>query len=112
MNARILVLNPLTDLKMPRRMACRSAIPNHTSTTFIQEAWGEVDLESRVRLPPLAHVRVLVGGVVLHDQVQLDRLPSLGVEDLPVGPSRSPSTRFRTSGSGLGSPIARGGVVE
>jgi hypothetical protein len=27
-------------------------------------------------------------------------------------PARSPSTRFRTSGSGLGSPIARGGVVE
>jgi hypothetical protein len=29
---------------------------------------------------------VLVGGVVVHDQVQLDRLPGLGVEDVPVGP--------------------------
>jgi hypothetical protein len=27
-----------------------------------------------------------VGGVVVRDQVQLDRLPGLGVEDVPVGP--------------------------
>ena len=47
---------------------------------------GEVDDEPRVRLEPVADVLVLVGGVVVHHQVQLDRLTGLVVEDVAVGP--------------------------
>src|SRR5699024_1635703 len=36
MNWRILALRSLTDVKTPRRMACRSMIPNQTSTRLSQ----------------------------------------------------------------------------
>ena len=72
--ARILVLRSLTDLNTPRRMACRSTMPNQTSTRFIQEEWVGVKwtLNPRVRLEPSADVLVLVCRVVVHHQVQLD----------------------------------------
>jgi len=38
MKARILVLRSLTEPKLPRWMACRSMMPNQTSTRFIHDA--------------------------------------------------------------------------
>ena len=62
-------------------------MPNQTSTRFIQEAWVGVKCTTNRGFVAshVAHVLVLVGGVVVHHQVQLDRVAVL-VEDVTVGP--------------------------
>ncbi len=92
MTARILVLGSLMDLSTPRRMACRSTMPNQTSTRFIQEAWVGVKCTTN-RGCSASHALtclVLVGGVVVHHQVQLHR-DAVGVEDVTVGPPSASS---------------------
>lgn len=39
MKARILAFRCLTEVKVPRRVAPHSMMPNQTSTRFIHEAW-------------------------------------------------------------------------
>jgi len=88
MKVRILVLRLRTDLKTPRRMAWRSTMPNQTRDQVHPGGVGrgEVDLESRVRLVPFPHGWVLVGGVVVHHQVQLDRLAGGLIDHVAIGP--------------------------
>jgi hypothetical protein len=57
MEARILALRSFTEVNTPRRIACRSTMPNQTSTRFIQEAWvGRSAAESRPRLADLVDI--------------------------------------------------------
>ena len=68
---------------MPRWMAWRSMMPNQTSTRFSHDP--EVGVKwtwmLRVRGQPGLDLRVLVGGVVVHDQMQL--LVGVGAGDVP-----------------------------
>ncbi len=127
MKARILVLRSLTDVNTPRRMAWRSMMPNQTSTRFIQEACVGVKwILNRVLGQPFADVLVLVCGVVVHHQVQLDRLAGRSVDRVAVGPldlfekrqcpvpdSHSRSARFLSRGYRLvsGDVAGHGGLL-
>src|SRR3954462_10655136 len=71
MKARILVLRSWTDRKVPRWMAWRSMMENHTSARFIQDARVGVKWTlTRVVGQPGLDVGVHVGGVVVHHQMQ------------------------------------------
>ena len=87
MKARILALRSLTEPKTPRWMAWRSMRQNQTSTRFIHEAWVGVKCTTNrgFSASQRLDVGVLVGGVVVHHQVQLDWLAVL-VDRVAVGP--------------------------
>ena len=73
MNWRILALRSFTEVNTPRRMACRSMMPNHTSTRFSQDPGGgcEVHVEPWALGQPVGDFGGFVGGVVVHHQVQV-----------------------------------------
>ena len=73
MKAQILIISSRTEAKVPRRMAWRSMMPNQISTRLSHDPRGpgQVDVDPGVRCQPGLAFRVLVGGVVVHDQMQL-----------------------------------------
>src|SRR5829696_10343668 len=73
MNARILIMRSRTEGNAPRWMAWRSMMPK-PDLDQVQpgsRGRGEVDMDPGVRRQPGLYLGMLVGGVVVHDQVQL-----------------------------------------
>ena len=81
MKVRILAIRSATEGNTPRRMACRSMIENQTSTRFSQdpEVGVKWTWKRGFRGQPLVHLGVFVGGVVVHDQVDLGAVAGVGV---------------------------------
>src|SRR5215207_2902274 len=71
-----------TELKVPRRIACRERIPKNTSTRFSQDpdVGREVQGDPRMAGQPGADRRVLVSGVVVAYHVEL--APRVDLRDL------------------------------
>ena len=87
MKARIFVLRSVTEVRVPRRMAWRSMIPNHTP---INRPWG--------LLSSICRVRVAVGESV--------ELPGEAVDDAGM------TGDFGVSTAGFGVFAERGDVGE
>ncbi len=72
MKVSIAVMRSATLVKLPRRISCRVMLPTKSSTIQPGAAGGgEVRDDARMAGQPGLHVRVLVSGVVVADDVQL-----------------------------------------
>ncbi len=82
MKAPIAATRSLTEVKVPRRMACRVMIPKKISTWVSQlpEVGVKCSLNARMLGQPLLDRGVLVGAVVVADHVQ--RHPWVGAGEL------------------------------
>src|SRR5271157_3008135 len=68
----ILCTSSFTLRKEPRRMARCVIKPNQRSTdSATTSRWGVVHVEARPLRKPSAHLGMLVGGVIVHDQVDI-----------------------------------------
>lgn len=86
MKAQISVLRSLTEVNNAAdRLAFDDPEPDLDEVHPEGMGRGEVHDEPRVLVQPGLHVRVLVGGVVVHHQMQRHRFP-VGVGHVAVGP--------------------------